>query len=364
MVKSLTLESQSPRMQALARLPLFFALAGKRVVVSGGTPAAAWKVELLSAAGAAVEVYAPDACDELLEIAAAPPDGTVVIHPRPVAAADLTGASLVIGACEHDDDAVALVAQARAAGVLINVIDKPAFCDFSFGAIVNRSPLVIGISTDGAAPVFAQTIRAKIEALLPAGFARWAETARAWRPLVQASGLSFSARRRFWQTFARVAAARPDRVPALADRAAWLANADRMGDGGTLVIVAIVSDDPEMLTLRAVRELQTADAIVVDPDVPTAVLDFARREARKLMLGADGGADREADAAMIGLAKNGKRVVRLVAGALMASAIARAIEAGRRHGIPVVQLGHAAPRDDSDDDESTSAPTHRNSSSA
>ena len=63
-------------------------------------------------------------------------------------------------------------AAARAAGVPVNVIDKPAFCDFSFGAIVNRSPLVIGISTDGAAPVFAQAIRAKLEALLPQGFRR------------------------------------------------------------------------------------------------------------------------------------------------------------------------------------------------
>ena len=67
------------------------------------------------------------------------------------------------------------------AGVPVNVIDKPAFCDFSFGAIVNRSPLVIGISTDGAAPVFAQAIRAKLEALLPNGFAHWAQAAAQWR---------------------------------------------------------------------------------------------------------------------------------------------------------------------------------------
>ena len=72
-------------------------------------------------------------------------------------------------------------AAARAVGVPVNVIDKPAFCDFAFGAIVNRSPLVIGISTDGAAPVFAQAIRAKLEALLPKGFADWAAAAARWR---------------------------------------------------------------------------------------------------------------------------------------------------------------------------------------
>ena len=86
-------------------------------------------------------------------------------------------------------------------GVPVNVIDKPAFCDFAFGAIVNRSPLVIGISTDGAAPVFAQAIRAKLEALLPRGFADWAAAAARWRTAVKASGLSFSGRRKFWQLF-------------------------------------------------------------------------------------------------------------------------------------------------------------------
>ncbi len=95
----------------------------------------------------------------------------------------------------------AFAAAARAAGVPVNVIDRPAFCDFSFGAIVNRSPLVIGISTDGAAPVFGQAIRAKIEALIPKGFARWAEAARAWRPRVQALALPFRGRRNFWERF-------------------------------------------------------------------------------------------------------------------------------------------------------------------
>ena len=83
----------------------------------------------------------------------------------------------------------------------VNVIDKPAFCDFAFGAIVNRSPLVIGISTDGAAPVFAQAIRAKLEALLPKGFADWAAAAARWRAAVKASGLPFAGRRKFWQLF-------------------------------------------------------------------------------------------------------------------------------------------------------------------
>src|SRR5262245_9825022 len=170
-------DADAPRMGALARLPVFLALDGKRAVVAGGNAAAAWKTELLSAAGARVEVYGTEICEELEQLVANPPRGAVTINARRWVPADLTGAAVAIGAFEADEGAAAFASAARAAGVPVNVIDRPAFCDFSFGAIVNRSPLVIGISTDGAAPVFAQAIRAKLEALLPKGFADWAAAA-------------------------------------------------------------------------------------------------------------------------------------------------------------------------------------------
>jgi uroporphyrin-III C-methyltransferase/precorrin-2 dehydrogenase/sirohydrochlorin ferrochelatase len=336
MLKSIALENQSPRMQPLARLPVFFALEGKRAVVAGGTASAAWKVELLSAAGATVDVFALELSDELHEVAIRPPRGPVTIHARDLLATDLSGATLVVAACANDIAAAELADRARAAGVPLNVIDKPEFCDFSFGAIVNRSPLVIGISTDGAAPVFAQTIRTKLEAILPLGFARWAETARRWRPRVQALGLSFHDRRRFWEKFTREAVLNPDRAPTKADREVWLAGAHHAG--GALVIVVVPSDDPEMLTLRAVRELQSADVIVADPAVPSAVLDFARREARKLVIGAEGAPQSPAaiDTLMIRLAKQDKRIVRLIGGIpTLAAGIDAAIATCQRHGIPV-----------------------------
>ena len=103
----------------------------------------------------------------------------IVLNRRCWTSEDIKGAAVAIGAFDDDAAAAQFAAGARALGVLVNVIDKPAFCDFAFGAIVNRSPLVIGISTDGAAPVFAQAIRAKLEALLPNGFANWAAPPRA-----------------------------------------------------------------------------------------------------------------------------------------------------------------------------------------
>src|SRR6202008_4932060 len=141
---------------------------------------------LLAAAGAVVEVYVSEPSDEMVEIAT---QANVTIHRRDIEAADFANSALAVGAFEDDAEAAAFAPLARAASVPANVIDKPAFCDFSFGAIVNRSPLVIGISTDGAAPVFAQAIRAKLEALIPFGFARWAAAARRWRDAVKSSAL-------------------------------------------------------------------------------------------------------------------------------------------------------------------------------
>ena len=124
----------------------------------------------------------------MLEVAAQAPHGGIAIHRRDVEAGDLAGAAMAVGDFDDEREADGFAALRAPRGVPVNVIDKPAFCDFSFGAIVNRSPLVIGISTDGAAPVFGQAIRAKLEALIPQGFARWAEAARRWRPRVQALG--------------------------------------------------------------------------------------------------------------------------------------------------------------------------------
>src|SRR5208282_3030603 len=130
-------------------------------------------------------------------------------HDRLWAASDIAGAAIAVADCADDAEAARFAAMARAQGVPVNVIDRPGFSDFAFGAIVNRSPLVIGISTDGAAPVFSQAIRAKIEALIPRGFARWAEAARAWRPRVQQLALPFRGRRTFWERFADRAVAAP-----------------------------------------------------------------------------------------------------------------------------------------------------------
>jgi uroporphyrin-III C-methyltransferase/precorrin-2 dehydrogenase/sirohydrochlorin ferrochelatase len=314
------LEMAFPRLGPLARLPVFFALKGKRAVVAGGSAAAAWKAELLGAAGAHVDVYAADVCDEMLQLAHELPD-VIAIHRHPCRANDLHEAAIAVGAFEPDEEAEAFAAIARAAGVPVNVIDKPVFCDFAFGAIVNRSPLVIGISTDGAAPVFAQAVRAKLEALLPKGFASWAAAASRWRETVKLSGLSFSARRKFWQLFTARAITTPDAEPAQRHFDALMSEVKGLAasvDNGSVTLVGAGPGDPDLLTLRAVRALQSADVILFDDLVSREVLDFARREARKMLVGKAGfGPSCKQDdinSLMVALAKQGKRVVRLKGG--------------------------------------------------
>jgi uroporphyrin-III C-methyltransferase / precorrin-2 dehydrogenase / sirohydrochlorin ferrochelatase len=310
-------EIHAARMGPLSRLPAFFALQGKRALVAGGSQAAMWKAELLSAAGAAVDVFAPEGDEDMRALEGAPPAGAVNVHERLWNPADFAGAAIAVADCANDVEAAEFAAAARAAGVPVNVIDRPAFCDFAFGAIVNRSPLVIGISTDGAAPVFGQAIRAKIEALIPMGFARWADAARNWRPRVQALTLPFRGRRNFWERFADRAIAAADKTPSDADLEALLAPT-HAPEAGSVVLVGAGPGDPELLTLRAVRALQSADVILFDGLVSAEILDFARREAKKMLVGKSGHRPScrqdDINALMVSLAKAGRRVVRLKGG--------------------------------------------------
>jgi uroporphyrin-III C-methyltransferase / precorrin-2 dehydrogenase / sirohydrochlorin ferrochelatase len=180
---------------------------------------------------------------------------------------------------------------------------------------------VIGISTGGAAPVFAQAVRAKLEALLPWGFSQWAAAAGRWRSAVKASGLSFAGRRRFWQLFTARAIADPQDAPSQCDLQSFMAEVRGLGSAaetGSVTLVGAGPGDPELLTLRAVRALQSADVILFDDLVSREVLDFARREARTILVGKTGHGpsckQHDINALMVRLAEGGKRVVRLKGG--------------------------------------------------
>ncbi|QCK87401.1 uroporphyrinogen-III C-methyltransferase [Phreatobacter aquaticus] len=329
-------------MAPLATLPLFLKLRGRRVVLAGGGDAAVWKAELLAAAGADVAVFAAEPVDAMTTLAADPPAGSIAIHHRTWRPEDLTDAAFAIGAIEDDEEGLAFRDAAKAAGVLVNVVDKPALCDVQFGGIVNRSPLVIGISTDGAAPVFGQAVRAKIEAILPQGFTRWAIAAKSWREKVQSRHLPFQARRRFWELFSAQALASPEAEPKEALVDDLIREADKVAHegAGRVILVGAGPGDPELLTLKAVRALQSADVIVHDDLVPAAILDTARREAIRIAAGKRGRGPSckqvDINELIVTLASQGKRVVRLKSGDPMIFGRAgEEIAAARAAGIPI-----------------------------
>ncbi len=297
----------------LPLLPVFFVLRDRRVVLAGASARAVWKAELLAAAGAAVAVVAAAPSEGMRALAARGPGVTLV--PRDWQPADLADAALAIGDMDTDVEAARFRAAAQAAGVPVNLIDRPAFCDFQFGAIVERGALVIGISTQGSAPVLAQALRTRIEALLPQALRGWLAAAKTIRARLDPH-MPFAARRAFWERFSRAALAASH--PPDAAQLAALEGAVGASVAGRVTLVGAGPGDPELVTLKAVRALQNADVVLFDDLVAPEVVALARREAEKIAVGKRGyrPSCRQSDitATLIRLAGAGKRVVRLKGG--------------------------------------------------
>ena len=302
---------------SVASLPVFLKLEGRAALVAGGSIGAAWKAELLAAVGADTRIFAAEPCERMKELVAGHENLSLIS--RAWQPGDLNGAAIAILDAEDEHEARAFRDAARAAGALVNVIDNTEFCDFSFGSIVNRSPLVVAISTCGAAPVLAQAIRAKLEALLPASLSDWAGLARDWRKRLDPS-LETGQRRRFWERFVDLVLRAGALKPVPEDFAALenALEASAAPPAGEITLVGAGPGDPELLTLKAVAALQSADIIVYGNFVSPRALELARREAERIDVGANAGAPsmKEPDIAamLVRLASQGKRVVRLDGG--------------------------------------------------
>jgi uroporphyrin-III C-methyltransferase/precorrin-2 dehydrogenase/sirohydrochlorin ferrochelatase len=332
-----------PRMEAFASLPVFFQLKGRKVLVAGGTDAAAWKAELLAAAGAEVHVHAEalgTAMEKLLRAESV--SGTFVHHAIRWGAGSFDSVALAVADAETEEQAEAFFLAAKAAGVPVNVIDNPPFCEFQFGSIVNRSPVVIGISTNGAAPILGQAIRRRIETLLPLGLADWAGLAQSVRSAVMDRLAPGPQRRRFWERFTELAFSgreMPTEHDKVSDLVDTVSRAEPVGQG-RVTLVGAGPGCAEHLTLKAVRALQGADVILFDDLVSDEVLELARREAKRMLVGKRGGLEscrqEDINATMVSLAKKGKNVVRLKSGDPMVFGRAgEEIERLKEEGIPV-----------------------------
>jgi uroporphyrin-III C-methyltransferase/precorrin-2 dehydrogenase/sirohydrochlorin ferrochelatase len=337
-------ETQPGRLATLAKLPIFLDLKGKRVVLAGVGEPLLWKAELLAAAGAQVDIFTTDPA--LLSGAlAAGSGGLIRIVRRHWQGNDLDGAWLAVADAKNDQEAADFAQAGRRCGALVNVIDRPDTCDFQFGTIINRSPVVVGISTDGAAPILGQAIRRRVEAVLPMALGSWASAAKQFRASLKKVLPSRTDRRLFWEQFVDAVFGTQGTQDDHADRLEHLAAKVRTARSdepriGEIVIVGAGPGDPELLTLKAMRELQAADIIVYDRLVTPGILELARREARRIHVGKEGhGASCRQDDIndlLVDLALAGNRVVRLKGGdPAIFGRVGEEVEACRNAGIPV-----------------------------
>jgi len=304
--------------------PLFFDLDGRTAIVVGGGEDGLRKVRLLSKTSVRIVVVANSLHPEL----AANP--RVEWLARSFEPALLDGAALVISADAALNETVAAAAKAR--NIPVNAVDRADLSSFIVPSIVDRSPVVIAIGTEGTSPMLGQGLRARIDAMLPQALGKLAEAAGALRARVAQQLPQGNRRRSFWQRFffgdvrdAFIAGEQTNYAAGVED----LFTSKAPPVQGRVAFVNAGTGDAELLTIRAQRKLLEADVIVHDRFVAPAILEVARRDAVRIPVTAlsfNGVADlllREAEA--------GRRVVRLRSG----DAIVEELTAVAAEGIPV-----------------------------
>ncbi|MFK3772365.1 siroheme synthase CysG [Pseudomonas sp. NPDC089406] len=299
-------------------LPLFHKLQGGRALVVGGGEIALRKARLLADAGAVLRVVAPDIDGQLAALAR---EGGGEVLVRGYAQGDLAGCRLVIAATDDPGLNAQVSADAQALSVPVNVVDAPALCTVIFPAIVDRSPLVVAVSSGGDAPVLARLIRAKLEAWIPSAYGELAGLAARFRDKVKALYPDVNQRRGFWETVFQGPIAERQLAGQGAEAERLLremVEGAPVQQGGEVYLVGAGPGDPDLLTFRALRLMQQADVVLYDRLVAPAIIEMCRRDAERIYVG-----KRRADHAvpqdqinrlLVDLAQQGKRVLRLKGG--------------------------------------------------
>jgi uroporphyrin-III C-methyltransferase/precorrin-2 dehydrogenase/sirohydrochlorin ferrochelatase len=302
-------------------LPIFADLKQRPVLVVGGGDVAARKVSLLQRAGAEIRIVAQSLSPELEQQRQ---QGRVLWLGKTFDPQQLDDVFLAIAATDDNALNAAVFAEADKRRVLANVVDDQPRCSFIFPSIIDRSPLVVAVSSSGQAPVLARLLREKLEALLPASLGQMAQVAGRWRGQVKQRLASIGERRRFWEnTFGgRFATLVANGQTAQAERQLEqdlhrFAAGDE-GAQGEIALVGAGPGDVGLLTLRGLQVMQQADVVLYDHLVSGEILDLVRRDAERICVGKRAGAhsviQEETNRLLVELAQQGKRVVRLKGG--------------------------------------------------
>jgi uroporphyrin-III C-methyltransferase / precorrin-2 dehydrogenase / sirohydrochlorin ferrochelatase len=305
-------------------LPIFLRVQNRVAVVIGGGAVAARKAELLLKCGARVRLVAPELAADTEELLRQHPAPRELSHLRAsFDASHLEGAALVIAATDSASVNAQVAQAARTRGVPVNVADDAEHSDFILPAIVDRSPVIVAVSSAGTAPVLARRVREQIEALLPARLGTLARFAGHQRARVNRE-LAPALRRPFWERFFGAAAnlqrlAQEDGAAQRAFDAELKACGSRQGAGmGEVYLIGCGPGDPDLLTLRALQLLQQADVLLYDRLVAPAILDRARREATRIFVGKEVGeatlSQDRINELLIEHARRGLKVARLKGG--------------------------------------------------
>lgn len=299
-------------------LPIFCRLDNKPVLLVGGGEVAERKARLLLDAGAQLTVVAPELDPELAELAA---NGSIEWLAGEFAPQQLTGKWLVVAATDRREVNALVYQSANQARIFANVVDDPKRSSFIMPSIIDRSPLMVAISSGGKAPVLARLLREKLEALLPQHLGAVATFAGSLRERVKARFATMGERRRFWERLLGAdrlgqALARGD--SASANQLADSLFADESQTGGEVVLVGAGPGDPGLLTLHALRQMQQADVVVYDRLVSDEVMALVRRDAKRIFVGKQAGnhcvPQEGINQLLLDEAKKGLRVVRLKGG--------------------------------------------------
>ena len=301
-------------------LPVSLVVKDRPCVVVGGGEVAARKVQMLLRAQARVTVVAPvpgEAVERLRDA------GQVRHVPAAFSDVHLDEAILVIAATDEQPVNEAVHRTACARGIPVNVVDQPKLCTFAMPAIIDRSPILIAISSGGFAPVLARLLRARIESILPAGLGRLAQLGERFRATVKRRLPDPESRRVFWEEVfqGRVGELAMAGAQARTEAAfeELLQDAEqRRTRRGEVYLVGAGPGDPDLLTFRALRLMQQADVVVYDHLVGDGILDLVRRDAHRIYVGKERDnhtlPQEEINELLLRLAQQGKRVLRLKGG--------------------------------------------------
>ncbi len=299
-------------------LPIFFNISNRLCIVVGGGDIATRKVNMLLKANGQIRLVSPSVCAELQAMILANKIQHLEAEFEP---SQLEGACLVIAAT--DDEAVneAVSMAAKAQNVPVNVVDAPALCTFTMGSIIDRSPIVIAVSSEGNAPVLARYIRSKIETMLPSAYGRIAAIAGEFRDQVKEKFSSVQARRIFWEDILQGPFV--ERVLSGQEQAAKSFLQDSLNNAvsakkGEVFLVGGGPGDPDLLTFRALRLMQQCDVCVYDKLVSPEVMELVRRDAELIYVGKARDQhtmpQEKINDLLAKLALEGKRVLRLKGG--------------------------------------------------